>query len=188
MKTRFITLLASQIALAAMLVSGSASADTLTLYTSQPEADAAKTVDAFKAAHPGTEVNIYRSGTSDIMTKLAAEFAANSPQADVLLIADAVSMELLKKDDRLLAYPEAKLDGIEADAYDNDKTYFGSKLITTASPTHRRGGSRRTGRILPSLNTRMAGHAEPGSFRRRSLSAFGFAFGDSNYGWISSRS
>ena len=84
---------------------GSASADTLTLYTSQPEADAAKTVEAFKNAHPGIDVNIYRSGTSDILTKLAAEFAADSPQPDVLLIADAVSMELLKKDKRLCRIP-----------------------------------------------------------------------------------
>jgi iron(III) transport system substrate-binding protein len=131
MKTRFVTLLASKVALAAMLISGAASADTLTLYTSQPEADAAKTVEAFKKANPGTDVNIYRSGTSDILAKLAAEFAAGSPQPDVLLIADAVSMELLKAQDRLLAYPEAKTDGIEADAVDADKTYFGSKLITT---------------------------------------------------------
>ena len=131
MKTLLIKLLASQLALAAILFAGVANAETLTLYTSQPEADAAKTVDAFKKAQPGIDVTIYRSGTSDILTKMAAEFAAGSPQPDVLLIADAVSMELLKKDDRLLPYPEAKLEGIEADAYDAGKTYFGSKLITT---------------------------------------------------------
>ena len=111
MKTHFIKLLASQLALAATLFAGVAGAETLTLYTSQPEADAAKTVDAFKKAQPGIDVTIYRSGTSDILTKMAAEFAAGSPQPDVLLIADAVSMELLKKDDRLMPYPEAKLDG-----------------------------------------------------------------------------
>jgi iron(III) transport system substrate-binding protein len=131
MKTLLTRALAGQMVLAATLFAGAASAGTLTLYTSQPEADAAKTVDAFKKAYPDVEVNIYRSGTSDILTKMAAEFAAGSPQADVLLIADAVSMELLKKDDRLLAYPEAKLDGFDAAAYDKDKTYFGSKLITT---------------------------------------------------------
>lgn len=101
MKTLFIKLLGSQLALAATLFAGMASAETLTLYTSQPEADAAKTVEAFKKAQPGIDVAIYRSGTSDILTKMAAEFAAGSPQADVLLIADAVSMELLK-DGRLL--------------------------------------------------------------------------------------
>ena len=108
-----------------------AQADSLTLYTSQPEADATKTVEAFKKANPQTEVQIFRSGTSEILTKLAAEFAAGAPQPDVLLIADAVTMEGLKKDKRLLSYAEAKLDGFEADAYDADKTYFGSKLITT---------------------------------------------------------
>ena len=56
------------------------SAENLVLYTSQPDADAAETVDAFKAANPGVEVEIFRSGTSDLMTKLAAEFAAGSPQ------------------------------------------------------------------------------------------------------------
>jgi iron(III) transport system substrate-binding protein len=131
MKTALVRLLAGQITLAATVFASATFAGSLTLYTSQPEADAAKTVEAFRKAYPDVEVNIYRSGTSDILTKMAAEFAAGSPQADVLLIADAVSMELLKKDDRLLPYPEAKLDGIEAGTYDADKTYFGSKLITT---------------------------------------------------------
>src|SRR5687768_13156627 len=102
MKTISVKLAASQLALAMTLFAGAASADTLTLYTSQPEADAATTVEAFKKANPGTDIKIYRSGTSDILGKLAAEFSANSPQPDVLLIADAVSMELLKKEKRLM--------------------------------------------------------------------------------------
>ncbi len=108
-----------------------AQADTLTLYTSQPEADATKTVEAFRKANPDTDVQIFRSGTSELLTKLAAEFSAGAPQPDVLLIADAVTMEGLKKDKRLLPYTDAKVDGFAADSYDADKTYFGSKLITT---------------------------------------------------------
>jgi len=119
------------LALSVAMLASSASAESLMLYTSQPDKDAAQTVEAFKKAHPDVDVQIYRSGTSDIMSKLAAEFAAGSPQPDVLLIADAVSMELLKKDDRLMAYPEANVEGLEAGTYDADKTYFGSKLITT---------------------------------------------------------
>ncbi|MBW3096679.1 ABC transporter substrate-binding protein [Pseudohoeflea coraliihabitans] len=117
--------------LGSTLLASATLAEPLVLYTSQPDADAAKTVEAFEAANPGIEVEIFRSGTSDLMTKLAAEFSAGSPQPDVLLIADAVSMETLKKDDRLMAYPEANLEGFEEAAYDADKTYFGSKLITT---------------------------------------------------------
>lgn len=108
-----------------------AQADTLMLYTSQPEADATMTVEAFRKENPDTEVQIFRSGTSDLLAKLAAEFAAGAPQPDVLLIADAVTMEGLKKDERLLAYPQADVEGFATDSYDADKTYFGSKLITT---------------------------------------------------------
>jgi iron(III) transport system substrate-binding protein len=170
--------------LAATLFAGAANAGSLTLYTSQPEADAAKTVDAFKKAYPDVDVQIYRSGTSDILTKLAAEFAAGSPQPDVLLIADAVSMELLKKDDRLMPYPEAKLDGINPDSYDKDKTYFGSKLITTGiayntaaaqKPEHWADLAKpdyKDGLVMPS----------PLYSGAAAYMLSGFA-GDSNYGW-----
>jgi iron(III) transport system substrate-binding protein len=99
---------------------GAASAENLVLYTSQPDADATKTADAFKAANPGIDVQIFRSGTSELLAKLAAEFTAGSPQPDVLLIADAVSMETHKKDGRPMAYPEANVEGYDAAAYDPD--------------------------------------------------------------------
>ncbi|MCO4317680.1 ABC transporter substrate-binding protein [Phyllobacterium sp. 21LDTY02-6] len=124
-------LLGAPVLLAASLALGSAWAENLTLYTSQPDADAAKTVEAFKKVNPDIEVQVYRSGTSEIMSKLAAEFAAGAAQADVLLIADAVSMESLKKQDKLQAYEKANVEGFAADSYDPGKTYFGSKLITT---------------------------------------------------------
>jgi iron(III) transport system substrate-binding protein len=103
----------------------------LVLYTSQPERDASQTVAAFKRVQPGVDVEVFRSGTTEVMGKLAAEFAAGQPRPDVLLLADAATMEALKKGGRLLAYREAKVDGIDAGSYDADRTYFGSKLITT---------------------------------------------------------
>ncbi len=103
----------------------------LVLYTSQPERDASQTVAAFRRVQPNVEVEIFRSGTTEVMGKLAAEFAAGQPKPDVLLIADAASMEALKAEGRLLAYKEAKVDGLAPGSYDNDRTYFGSKLITT---------------------------------------------------------
>ena len=80
----------------------------LVLYTSQPERDAAQTVAAFKQRHPGVEVEVFRSGTTEVMGKLAAEFSAGQPKPDVLLIADAATMESLKKDGRLLPYPRGE--------------------------------------------------------------------------------
>lgn len=110
---------------------GQGASGRLTLYTSQPDRDAAQTVAAFRKAHPGVQVEIFRSGTTEVMGKLAAEFSGGAPRADLLLIADAVSMEALKRDGRLQPYPEARVEGFREGTIDKDRQYFGSKLITT---------------------------------------------------------
>ncbi|RWN36187.1 ABC transporter substrate-binding protein [Mesorhizobium sp.] len=117
--------------LASAIAGASAADGTLVLYTSQPNTDAQQTVDAFMAKYPAVKVEWVRDGTPKILAKLRAEIEAGQPQADVLLIADVVTMEGLKKEGRLLAYPEADVSGIDATLYDKDKTYFSTKLITT---------------------------------------------------------
>lgn len=121
----------TMVAMLAGAAGASAQTGKLVLYTSQPDRDAALTVAEFRKAHPGVEVEIFRSGTVEVMGRLAAEIAGGAPKADVLLIADAVSLETLKRDGRLLAYPEAKLEGYKEGTYDKGRTYFGTKLITT---------------------------------------------------------
>ena len=68
----------------------------LVLYTSQPQKDAQETIAAFTKAVPGVQVDFVRDGTTQLMSKLRAEFAAGAPQPDLLLIADAMTMEQLK--------------------------------------------------------------------------------------------
>ena len=70
----------------------------LVLYTSQPNTDAQQTIDAFKAKHPKVDLAVVRDGTPRLMAKPRAEIEAGQPQADVLLIADSVTMEGLKKE------------------------------------------------------------------------------------------
>ncbi|MCO5730232.1 ABC transporter substrate-binding protein [Rhizobium sp. SSA_523] len=110
---------------------GSAQAADLVIYTSQPNEDAQATVDGFKAANPGIDVEWVRDGTTKIMAKLMAEIEAGKPAADVLLIADTVTLERLKQDKRLMAYvsPEAK--AYEASLFDAEGYYYSTKLITT---------------------------------------------------------
>ena len=103
----------------------------LTLYTSQPNEDAQATVDAFEALHPDVEVSWIRDGTVNVMAKLRAEIAAGAPQADVLLIADTVTMESLKGEGLLLAHEDADISAYDPAIHDADKTYFSTKLITT---------------------------------------------------------
>lgn len=133
--TRTLKLLAALAALALPTLATPATAaeigGKLVLYTSQPDRDAARTVAGFRKANPGVSVEIFRSGTTEVMNKLQAEISAGAPRADVLLIADAVSMEKLKADHRLMPIQGLDLSHIPAGAYDKDHTYFGSKLITT---------------------------------------------------------
>ena len=118
---------------AAFLLAGQAAAveGKLVLYTSQPNTDAQQTIDAFKAKHPKVEISFVRDGTPRVMAKLRAEFEAGAPQPDLLLIADAVTMEGLKKEDRLLAHEKADISAYPAGVHDKAKFWFATKLITT---------------------------------------------------------
>lgn len=124
-------------ALAAIGLSGPAIAQSddvsgrLVVYTSQPNEDAQRTVDAFNAAYPNVEVEWIRDGTTQVMARLEAEFAAGNPQPDVLLIADTVTMEGLEAQGRLLAYPEADVSAYDPSIMDPEGYYFSTKLITT---------------------------------------------------------
>ena len=119
------------VALVLLTASAHAQSGKLTLYTSQPDRIAAETVAAFNKLHRDVTVETFRSGTTEVMNKLAAELLAGDPKPDVLFIADAVTMEGLKAEGRLQPYPEADVSAFPSAAYDRDKTYFGSKLITT---------------------------------------------------------
>ncbi|NRQ15194.1 ABC transporter substrate-binding protein [Ensifer sesbaniae] len=118
-------------ALAAGLLSTAAYAENLVLYTSQPNEDAQATVDAFQAANPGIEVEWVREGTTKIMAKLMAEIEAGNPVADVLLIADTVTMQRLKEAGHLENYKSPEAASYDASLYDADGAYYSTKMITT---------------------------------------------------------
>ncbi|CAN7354675.1 MULTISPECIES: ABC transporter substrate-binding protein [Ensifer] len=118
-------------ALVASLLSTAAFAESLVLYTSQPNEDAQATVDAFKAANPSVEVEWVREGTTKLMAKLMAEIEAGNPVADVLLIADTVTMQRLKEAGQLLAYKSPEAANYDAALYDADGAYYSTKMITT---------------------------------------------------------
>ena len=117
-------------ALAAFVATPALSED-LVLYTSQPNADAQQTVDAFKAEYPDVNVTWVRDGTTKIMAKLQAEMAAGDVRPDVLLIADTVTLEGLKQDDRLQPYVTEAAANMDAALYDPEGYYYSTKLITT---------------------------------------------------------
>ena len=130
--------LGAGLVLASAIVTGATAQPSgrLMVYTSQPSSQIAKVVEAFNKAHPKVQVVLYRSGTTEVMNRLQAEFTAGRPQADVVLVADAVATTQLKDDGRLLTYAKAPADKVPAALIDPDKTFFGTKLITTGIVTN----------------------------------------------------
>ena len=125
------TIVSAAALLAATLLAIPASAANLVLYTSQPNEDAQATVDGFMAANPDVKVDWVRDGTPKIMAKLQAEIEAGNPVADVLLIADTVTLERLKEAGKLLAYKSPEAASYDASLYDAEGYYYSTKLITT---------------------------------------------------------
>lgn len=117
--------------LAASTFSAIAAEGKLVIYTSQAPEIAQQTIDAFKAANPGIEVEWTRNGTTQLMNVLRTEKMSGEVKADVLLVADAINLGALKKDQMLMAYPDAPVSHISANFYDKDKTWFGTKIIAT---------------------------------------------------------
>ncbi|MHA7968732.1 ABC transporter substrate-binding protein [Rhizobium sp. CAU 1783] len=113
------------------LMVGSANAENLVLYTSQPNEDAQATVDGFMAANPDIKVDWVRDGTPKIMAKLMAEIEAGNPAADLLLIADTVTLQRMKEAGQLMAYKSPEAANYDASLYDADGAYYSTKLITT---------------------------------------------------------
>ena len=121
--------LVSVILFAASTLAGPAAGEELTVYTSQPRSDAAQTVGGFMRLHPDINVRWIRSGTTVIVDKLSAERANGAPPPDILFIASAITMERLKRDGRLAAYPEAPVTRLPVGAFDPEGYWFGTKII-----------------------------------------------------------
>ena len=102
-----------------------------TIYTSQPEADIQALLEAFNKKQPDIKINVFRSGTEEVISKILAEKQANSILADLLLVADSATFESLKAQDLLMSYKSPELEGISSDYYDADNTYAGTKVIST---------------------------------------------------------
>lgn len=103
----------------------------ITIYTSQPEQDVQKLIEKFNKEQPDIKVNVFRSGTEEVVSKVLAEKETGNIQADVLLVADAATFESLKEKELLMRYQSPELKGIHKDFYDADYTYAGTKIIST---------------------------------------------------------
>ncbi|KAA9297511.1 MULTISPECIES: ABC transporter substrate-binding protein [Aerococcus] len=101
------------------------------LYTSQPEEDINKLVAAFNKEYPDIKVNIFRSGTEEVISKVMAEKETGEVLADALLVSDSFTFDQLANEDLLQSYESPELDKIPSDYVHPDFKYAGTKLIVT---------------------------------------------------------
>jgi iron(III) transport system substrate-binding protein len=106
-------------------------AGTVTLYTSAVQTDADGLKAAFSKKYPNVAVTVYRDGTEKVIAKLRAEQDAKSIQADVLLIADAPTMETLKADKFLQPYKSPLAVSYDKQFVDAEGYYTGTKIINS---------------------------------------------------------
>jgi iron(III) transport system substrate-binding protein len=109
----------------------SASAESLLLYTSQPDEDVQTLLEAFREVHPEINVQVFRSGTEEVVSRIFAERMAGQVMADVLLLADSVTFERLKEEGILERYRSPEADALHPFFVDSDDMYSGTKMITT---------------------------------------------------------
>jgi iron(III) transport system substrate-binding protein len=108
-----------------------ASAAPVVLYTSQPDEDVESLLRSFNSKHPGVEVQVFRSGTEEVVSKVMAEKMTGEIQADVLLLADSVTFDVLKSANVLEPYRSPELAAIPELFADKDGMYCGTKVLAT---------------------------------------------------------
>lgn len=101
------------------------------LYTSEPQENADRLVAEFNEEYPEVEVQVFRTGTGELLTRIEAEREAGGVEADVMVAADAPTFERLKEQDLFETYTPEGADAIDDEFKDPDGYYTGTRLIST---------------------------------------------------------
>jgi hypothetical protein len=103
----FFAVLRGLTVLALGATSGLAASGKLVVYASQPNTNARQTIDTFRARHSAVQLPFVLDGTNRLMAKIRSDVVIGQAQAQVLLVADSVTMKALKAENLLLAHPAA---------------------------------------------------------------------------------
>lgn len=98
----------------------------LMVYTSAGDALISEICNRFNAMYPNAHVEYFRSGAEEVVSKLMAEHKAGNVQADIIMVSDTPTMEMLKANEMLIAYDSKEIDNICLDFVDADHMYYGT--------------------------------------------------------------
>ena len=101
----------------------------LLLYTSFLDEDLPPLLEGFSKKYGGVEVQVFRSGTEEVSSKILAEKMTGEVQADVLLLADSTTFEKLKSEGVLEKYRSPESSALPDVFRDRDGFYCGTKML-----------------------------------------------------------
>jgi iron(III) transport system substrate-binding protein len=94
-------------------------------YTSLALPSAEKVAKLFEAAYPGVKVEVHRTGSERILSRVMQELQAGIKNVDVVHTSDAGHFVLLKSKNLLMKFTPAGVDGFPAGFKDKDGYYYG---------------------------------------------------------------
>ncbi len=101
----------------------------VTLYTSVPQPIADKIQSDFQAAFPAITLELFRSGTSEVVAKIMTEKTGGEVIADLVWVAEPSTYEDFKAQDLLMKYTPAEAAALPAEMKDPDGYYYAGRLI-----------------------------------------------------------
>ena len=101
----------------------------LTLYTSEPEELVNEMVADFNKSYPDVQIDIFRSGTGKVVSKMSAELETGSTEADIIWFADIGYVRQLDEQGLILHYSPEEASAISAEYRYNDGMAHEVRLI-----------------------------------------------------------
>lgn len=101
------------------------------LYTSSGDDYVTDIIDLFSKEYPNIELNYYRSGTEEVVSKILTEQKSSGIQCDVIMLADTPTFEMFKAENLLLKYDYPEADQMYEDFVDPDHMYYGTAVAST---------------------------------------------------------
>ena len=101
----------------------------ITLYTSVPQSIIDNIKKDFEQKNPDIDLEIYRSGTGNVLAKLYAEKESNNIVVDVIWVADFSIYENLKAENLLYPYLSPEAVNVPKIYYEPEGYYYGARLI-----------------------------------------------------------
>jgi len=100
-------------------------------YTSLALPSAEKVAKLFETAYPGVKVEVHRTGSERILSRVMQELQAGIKNVDVVHTSDAGHFVLLKSKNLLLKYTPAGVDGFPAGFKDRDGYFYGLRATVS---------------------------------------------------------